>query len=181
VKTKKTITLSRSDSDETLLCPDLADVKKSSSTFSEGPVPLRELFVSRILIPIANYCILAFIGIAYSALLPLFYSTPMKYGGLGLSPPIIGYCIGGFGLINGLFQIFFFTRFVSLWGPKRIFLFGMSGYLPMYAMFPIIHVLASRWGLSPLIWTLMVFQLLCGVVVDMAYGEKFPSQSCVYY
>jgi hypothetical protein len=180
VKTKKTIAWSRSDSDETLLCPNIADnfsatVKKNSSTINEGPVPLRELFVSHILIPIANYCILAFMDTAHFALLPLFYSTPIKYGGLGLSPPIIGYCLGSFGLINGLFQIFFFTKFVGLWGPKRVFLIGMSGYLPIYAMFPIIHVLASRWGLSPLLWALVVLQLLLGVVVDMAYGEKFPS------
>jgi MFS family permease len=160
-------------------CPTIK--KPSSSNINEGPVPLRELFVPRILIPVSNYCFLAFLGIACAALLPLFYSTPIKFGGLGLSPPIVGLCLGGFGLVNGFFQAFFFTKFVGLWGPKRIFLIGMAGYLPIFATFPVIHVFASWWGLSPLIWALVAFQLFMMVIVDMSYGENFPLHLFVYH
>jgi hypothetical protein len=175
--TKVSKVLSRSDSDETLVCPDgnenrsSAISKPSAPQFNEEPVPLRELFVSRVLLPIANYCLIAFLGIAFYALLPLFYSTPIEYGGLGLSPPVIGLCLAGFGMTNGLFQAFFFTKFVHLWGAKQIFLIGMMNYLPIFTIFPIIHVFARQWGLSPIIWVLVVFQLFVAIIVEMGYGE----------
>ena len=54
-----------------------------------GPVPLRGLLVFPVLISITNYGLLALLDISKAALHPLFLSTPIAFGGLGLSPPTV--------------------------------------------------------------------------------------------
>lgn len=45
---------------------------------------------------VANYAAISLIEIAFYSLLPLFYSTPVDVGGLGLTPSGIGSLLGGF-------------------------------------------------------------------------------------
>jgi hypothetical protein len=59
------------------------------SISKEEPVPLRALLVFPVLISITNYVLLALLEISKAALQPLFLSTPIEYGGLGLSPPTV--------------------------------------------------------------------------------------------
>lgn len=139
---------------------------------SEDPVPLRELLVFRVLISILNYVFLAFLNIMLSALQPLFYSTPIEFGGLGLPPATIGMWLGAIGLCEGLFQVLFFAKIVRRWGPKRVFVTAMSSFLPIFALFPVISFITRRWGVSPLVWALLACQLSLSVVMDMAFGES---------
>jgi MFS family permease len=106
------------------------------------------------------------------ALLPLFYSSPIEYGGLNLSPSTIGILLGTFGLANGVFQAFFFAKFVKRWGAKNVFITGMSSFLPIFLLFPVMNLLARRWGVSPLVWVAVAFQLAIAMVMDMSYGEN---------
>ena len=137
----------------------------------EVPVPLRELLVFPILISISNYASLAFIDIAMLALLPLFYSSPIEYGGLNLSPSSIGILLGACGLVNGVFQAFFFAKLVERWGARNIFIAGICSFLPIFLLFPVMNLLARRWGLSPIVWVAVACQLAMAIVMDMAYGE----------
>jgi hypothetical protein len=172
---------SRSDNNDKLLCSKAAAedhspaMSKPPVLINEDPVPLRELFVFRIMISIANYWALAFLGIAYATLLPLFYSTPIEYGGLGLPPLMIGLCLGCYQLLNGLFQAFFFTTFIRIWGPKRVFMSSMTAFIPIFAMFPVIQLFARQWGLSAFIWVLVGVQLFLGIIMRMSYSESFSS------
>lgn len=178
--TTKSKSRSRSNTDDTLVCAKAAErhspvlSKNSAPDLNEDPVPLRELFVFRILNPIANYWALSFLWITFHALLPLFYSTPIEYGGLGLPPPVIGLCLGVFRFANGPFQAFFFNKFVRIWGPKWIFMVAMIGFLPLFMMFPIIHAFARQRGLSPSVWVLVASQLMVAMIMPMAFGEIFP-------
>jgi hypothetical protein len=114
---------------------------------------------------------LGFLGIVFYALTPLFYSTPIEYGGLGLSPNIIGLCLGFLGVTNGLWQAFFFAKVVRIWGPKRMFMVGTMGYIPVFMILPITQLLARQWGLCPFVWALVACQLLFMVMAEMGYGE----------
>ncbi|KII95734.1 hypothetical protein PLICRDRAFT_227118 [Plicaturopsis crispa FD-325 SS-3] len=140
---------------------------------NEQPVPLRGLLVFRVIISIANYVALALLDIAFQALLPLFYSTAIEFGGLGLSPTAIGLCMSGFGIMNGLFQGFFFAKIVNRVGGRRLFTAGMSSFLIIFGLFPVISQLAKRQGLSPMVWTVVILQLMASVVMDMAFGCVF--------
>ena len=109
------------------------------------------------------------------ALMPLFYSSPIEYGGLGLPPSAIGILMGTYGLANGLCQAFGFTKVVKRWGVKRVFIAGMIAFLPIYLLFPVINLLARRWGLSPIVWVTLACQLLITIIMDTAFGNNWSS------
>ncbi|EGN93642.1 hypothetical protein SERLA73DRAFT_115664 [Serpula lacrymans var. lacrymans S7.3] len=134
---------------------------------------LSSLFIPSVLIPVANYGALAFVEIAMFALQPLFYSTPIKYGGLGFEPSTIGMWMGLFGLVDGLFQIMFVAMIIERWGPKRIYMVAVSCFLPIYTIFPIISWAVKIWGVSPVVWFLLSCQLCLMVVLDMAFACIF--------
>ena len=48
---------------------------------------------------------------------------------------------------------------------------GQFGFIPMFAMFPVINHFAREWGLSPTVWTLVAFQFMINFVTDMCYGR----------
>ncbi|KAI0833428.1 MFS general substrate transporter [Trametes gibbosa] len=136
-------------------------------------VPLRALLTRPVLWSVANYAALAFLEIAYRAIQPLFFSTPVELGGLGLPPSTIGIILGSFGILDGIFQALFLARFIRWWGQKRVFQLGMSMFIPLYLLFPILNTLARGSGMSPLVWALIILHLLMLVVVDMSYGCCF--------
>lgn len=121
---------------------------------------------------IANYAALAFLEIAYRAIQPLFFSTPVELGGLGLPPSTIGIILGSFGVMDGVFQALFFAKFVGWWGQKRVFQVGMSMFIPLFLLYPVINILAKANGITPLVWSLIFLQLALLVIMDMAYGES---------
>ncbi len=59
---------------------------------------------------VANYGALSLLDIAWAALLPLFYATPVEDGGMGFSPSTIGLILGLLGLLNGAIQGMFSAR-----------------------------------------------------------------------
>jgi hypothetical protein len=138
----------------------------------ESPVPLRDLFVFPILISMSNYSSLAFIQTAFTALLPLFYSSPIEHGGLNLSPSTIGTILGTCGLVDGVFQAFFFAKIIKRLGAKILFIAGMSSFIPIFLLFPVTNLLALRWGVSPIVWVLVVCQLAMTILMNMSYGEN---------
>ena len=75
-----------------------------------------DLLTFPIMISIANYVTLAFLSIAVSAMLPLFFHMPVSMGGLDLDPAAIGYLMGMYGAGTGLFQLLFFARIVRRYG-----------------------------------------------------------------
>lgn len=56
--------------------------------------PIREILTRPVIIAVSNYAALALLDIAYCALGPLFFATPIEDGGLGLSPSSIGLVMG---------------------------------------------------------------------------------------
>lgn len=141
--------------------------------FGQYPVPLRKLLVPHILLILANYMYLALLDISFSSLLPLFYATPIEYGGLGLSPSRIGTCLGSMGFAGGVFQIFFAAKAFRRWGPKLNFIAGMACFISNFALFPVMNALVRQWGLSFLVWLLVFSQLLTNLLVGVSYSECY--------
>ncbi|KAG1884854.1 major facilitator superfamily domain-containing protein [Suillus subluteus] len=118
--------------------------------------PLRSLLTPAIVVPIANYAMLAFLDVSFRALFPLFLSTPTYLGGLGFSPSSIGSWLAFFGIMDGVFQALFFAKIVDRFGPKRLFCISVSCFAPVMVMFPI-----------------MTWLLVLMVAWDMAFGTVF--------
>jgi MFS family permease len=137
----------------------------------DEPLPLRRLFTYPVVLSIANYVTLAFLNICAFALLPLFLATPLDIGGLNLSPSVIGYIIGSYGLTNVVFQVFYFSTIVRRWGERVVFIAAMSMFIPIFLTFPVINFFARGWGQSSFgVWLLIGFLVVLLTLMDMAFG-----------
>lgn len=162
--------IQRSDSETTLTGDQLA----SSALDKDQPLPLRSVLIWPVIISVGNYGLLALMDIAFNAVQPLFFATPVDLGGLGLSPREIGALIGSCGFVNGFFQLFFFAKIVKRLGTKKTFMLGISMFVLMFAIFPVISQFALRLGKESFwVWLCVVLQLGMAVVGDLAYGCIF--------
>ncbi|TBU50435.1 MFS general substrate transporter [Dichomitus squalens] len=140
---------------------------------SPANVPIRALLTKPVVWSVLNYAALALLEISYRAIQPLFFSTPIELGGLGLPPSTIGTILGCFGIMDGIFQALFFAKFVDHFGPKRVFYVGMFMFIPLWCLYPIMSILAKAGGITTAVWLLVFTQLALCVIMDMAYGCTF--------
>ncbi|KAG2128569.1 MFS general substrate transporter [Suillus clintonianus] len=151
-----------------------ADSGNQQALIQSSNVPIRSLLTPTIVIPIANYAMLALLDIAIMALLPLFFSTPTYLGGLGFTPSYIGSWMAIFAFVNGTFQALFFAKIVDRVGPKRLFCVSVSCFTPLMLMFPIMSWLVHARGVvDHAITFALLGQLALIVTWDMAYGTVF--------
>ncbi|PPQ63561.1 hypothetical protein CVT24_004858 [Panaeolus cyanescens] len=156
---------SSSSSSDTLL--------ESQPTSDEQSVGFRGLLIFPVIISIANYVTLAFFNISVNALLPLFFHMPIDMGGLNLEPAAIGYIMGIYGAGTGLFQILFFAKLVRGFGTRRVFIWSMASFIPVFMLFPVISLVAKTWDLCWTVWVLVGLILLLLFFMDTAYGCIF--------
>lgn len=136
----------------------------------EKPLPLRSLMTFQVIIAGSNYAFLSLVEISFRAIQPLFFSTPVELGGLGLSPSTIGNILSAFGICNGCFQIFFFARIHDYWGSKKVFIAGIMSGIPLFLSFPVINQIAREQGYSATLWVAVGAQTLLSIMPSMSYG-----------
>lgn len=146
-------------------------IAKARPSHSNGSLPLRALLTPRVVVAASNYAALSLIDIALRAIQPLFYSTPVEFGGLGLPPSTIGWILAAFGIIDGVAQMLFFTRVYEYWGPKKVFVAGVASAIPTFVTFPIISILAKSQGLCWVVWALVALQVVISIMLNFSYGE----------
>ena len=134
------------------------------------PLPLRALLTRRVIIAAGNYASLSLVDISFRAIQPLFLSTPIHLGGLGLPPATIGKLLSIYGILNGVFQVFFFARITDRLGSKTVFLGGIASGIPAFALFPIINYLARHQGYSIVVWIAVGFQIMVSIILTFCYG-----------
>lgn len=133
-------------------------------------VPLHSLLTSRVLIAAGNYGCLSFVDIAFRTTQPLFFSTPIEFGGLGLASSTIGKILSIYGILNGAFQFFLFAKIHDIWGSKIVFRAGIASVFPTVAAFPLMSYLAKTNGLGLTLWSVMAFQTVIFMGVNLSYG-----------
>lgn len=138
------------------------------------PLPLRKLLIPRVLISALNYACLALVDISTRAIQPVFFSTPVELGGLGLPPHHIGKILSVYGIINGFLQIFYFAKTHARFGTKNVYLAGITSSLLVFVSFPIINHLASTAGENDmLVWLAVAFQVIASIFINFSYGRSF--------
>ncbi|KAJ3712182.1 member of major facilitator superfamily multidrug-resistance, DHA1 sub-family [Lentinula raphanica] len=141
---------------------------------NEKPVPFRKLLNRRVLIAAGNYATLSLVDITFRAIQPLFFSTPLELGGLGLPPSSIGNLLSVFGLLNGVMQIFFFAQLHDYWGSKKTFIMGIASTVPIFICFPILTYLVKSNGcITPLAWMFVGLQIMLSLSISFSYGAIF--------
>lgn len=136
---------------------------------AEKPYPLRRLMTRRVLLSVTNYATLSLVD---RAIHPLFFSTPISRGGLGLDPPSIGKILACFGILNGIFQVTCFARAHALCGIKRLFVGGLCCAVPMFALFPVMNALARVYGLGPAVYFAVALQIIFSLGLSSCYGRS---------
>ncbi|KAJ8516584.1 hypothetical protein ONZ45_g6135 [Pleurotus djamor] len=134
---------------------------------------LKTLLTWPVIIASANYAFLALIEITFRAIQPLFFSTPIELGGLGLPPSTIGNILSSFGILNGIVQVFFFPTIHDRLGSKRLFLTGVIATIPMILSFPVMNAVARLEGVSRTVYGLIAIQTTLTVIMSMSYGAVF--------
>ena len=143
----------------------------SNSDLKNKPLPLRKLLIPRVILASLNYSFLALVDISTRAIQPVFFSTPIELGGLGLPPHHIGKILSVYGVINGFLQIFYFARTQARFGPKNVYMAGIASSLIVFAFFPVINWLARARGLEhPLVWLAVAIQVITSILINFSYG-----------
>ena len=137
---------------------------------AEEPLSLRSLLTPRVLIAAGNYATLSLVDIAFRAIQPVFLSTPIYLGGLGLSTPSIGTLLSIAGVLNGVFQVLFFARIHDHWGSKKTFVVGIASAIPAFILFPVSSALARAQGYSAALWIAIGLQCIPGLLFGISYG-----------
>ena len=140
---------------------------------AERPLPLRSLLTPQVLIACGNYASLSLVDIAFRAIQPVFLSTPVHLGGLGLLPPSIGTLLSIQGISNGIFQVFFFSRIHDRWGSKKTFIAGISTTIPAFIMFPVANALARTQGYGIVVWAAIGLQIIPVISMGLSFGPRF--------
>ncbi|KAF8875925.1 major facilitator superfamily domain-containing protein [Infundibulicybe gibba] len=152
---------------------DITPVDASPVRSHNGPLPLRDLLIYPVIISVSNYMALAFLNIMLNALLPLFFAMPIHIGGLGFKPSTIGYIMGSYGAGNGIFQALFFARTVRRFGERRLFIWGIVSFMPIFLLFPVMSFIARRSGVNSTVWLIIAVMLTLMIFMDVAYGCIF--------
>ena len=118
-----------------------------------------------------NYASLSLVDIAFRAIQPVFLSTPINLGGLGMSTPTIGNLLAVQGILNGIFQVFFFARIHDHWGSKKTFITGICSVIPAFIMFPVSNALARTQGYSIAVLAAIALQTISGITIGLSYGQ----------
>ncbi|KAF8557096.1 MFS multidrug-resistance DHA1 sub-family [Imleria badia] len=158
-----------------VLSPETSDNENTEELRKEDetPLPLHALLIPRVLIAAGNYATLSLVEIAFRAVQPVFFATPLELGGLGLDPPRIGNILSIYGVVNGLFQIFFFADLHDRFGSKAIYSVSIVSGIPMVLTLPLINALARTQGLSWSVWSLVAVQLALAIALNLGYSCIF--------
>ncbi|KAF5379724.1 hypothetical protein D9615_005691 [Tricholomella constricta] len=140
---------------------------------ADKPLPLRALLTPRVIVAAGNYAFLSLVDIAFRAIQPLFLSTPIALGGLGLPPSTIGNILSIYGVCNGIIQVFLFARIHDYFGSKKTFVAGIASAFPAFMAFPIISYMAKAQGLSTAVWIAVALQTIISIGLSLSYGAIF--------
>lgn len=139
---------------------------------SSSPSNLRSLLIRPVIAAILNYGALSLIDIACIAILPLYFATPIEFGGLGLPTPQIGVILGIQGLLTGIFQIAFFPLAYRRFGGKIIYAISAAAYIPLTILWPVTNCVARTLGGTHwMVWVCVGLQQVCFYIGSSAYSE----------
>jgi hypothetical protein len=102
---------------------------------------------------------------------PLFLSTPIQHGGLGLDPTRIGYILAVQGVLGALSVLMFSARLQQIFGVNTVFSMAVTVFVVLLGAFPVMNAFARvEDRISWQVWFIMAIQLLLFGLVEIGYG-----------
>ncbi|KAH6909205.1 major facilitator superfamily domain-containing protein [Coprinopsis sp. MPI-PUGE-AT-0042] len=127
-------------------CAEYGAVRGNATVAATAKPKISQLAVPDFIYVIVNHGFLAFIDMANTALLPLVYSTPIEYGGLGLEPYRIGVVMSATSITNSVLQTMFLGPVVRRVGCKTMYKVCFHTFLVSFAAFPVANAFARQAG-----------------------------------
>ena len=153
-----------------------AQSSPSGSTIT-SPKDKPLLFNRGLIIIYLNFATLSFLDMGYAALLPLFYSTSITLGGVGLDPYKIGITLGSFGCVNAIVQARFLGPSIRKFGARKVYILSFPGLFACATLYPIIRYFAQHFGrVNNLVVVCMVVQLSFQMLIFSSYGIYLHSR-----
>ena len=150
-------------------------VQSSSSSHSEHTTTTSEnkrvLLDPGLIMIYINFTCLAFLDMGHFVLLPLFYSTSIPLGGLGLDPYRIGIMLGTFGFCNAIVQARLLGVVIRKFGARKVYITSFPGLTVCVTLYPIMKHLVRRFeSVNYLIIICIVVQLSFQTFIFSSYG-----------
>jgi hypothetical protein len=151
----------------------LLECQTHSSTSLNNNTNLYTLLHRPLLLVFLNYVFLTFLEMANTVLLPLMYSTPIEFGGLGLTPFHIGTILGCFGTVNAVIQAKFLGRLMRRLGTRKLYQLGIASLCIPFSIYPFAkHFSRKAEGVDAFVLCCIVIQMASLVPIYMAYGNS---------
>ncbi|KAH7101570.1 MFS general substrate transporter [Auriculariales sp. MPI-PUGE-AT-0066] len=111
----------------------------------------------------------ALVGLSFTAVIPVFYFTPVEYGGLGFTPAQISWFIAGAGFMQASWMLFVFPPVQRRIGTGALLRICAVGWPISFAFLPLLNVLLKA-GLDSVFWTAAPLLVIFSSGVAMAYA-----------
>ncbi len=126
-----------------------------------------------LLLVFLNYVFLTFLEMSNTVLIPLMYSTPIEFGGLGLTPFHIGAILGSFGMVNAVIQTKFLGRLMRRLGTRKLYQLGIASLCISFSIYPFTNHFSRRAeGVDAFVLCCIVIQMASLAPIYMAYGNS---------
>ena len=155
---------------------DAEHVTDERSESTERSPSLRTIFVPSVIIVATNIAAMYMIEKCFWATEALFLSTPIKDGGLGLSPRAIGTFSSLSSILVGVSQLFVLPRLHDEWGSRNVCILGAAASVPRFILWPVMSWIAKRGGYSGLLWFALGSQAFCSVLAQFSRGKFIASE-----
>lgn len=149
-------------------------MEQKRRTDGRPQLPIRDVLTPQVTVAVLSYGCLALVDVAYIGLQPLFYSTKVELGGLGLSVPDIGLALGLSGIWVGIVAATCFGKVHHRFGARPVFIAGVLAFIPMLLLFPVMNHLARFQGKGLLTTSALVLQLALYPLSGMSYSALNP-------
>jgi len=119
-----------------------------------------------------NFAALSFLDMGYFVLLPLFYSTSIPLGGLGLDPFRIGITFGTFGCINAVIQAKLLGPLIRRYGARKMYIVSCPSLFVCFTLYPVMRFLSQLSGrVDRFVIVCMMIQMVFYMCIYCAYGS----------
>ncbi|KAF8735948.1 hypothetical protein AX14_001154 [Amanita brunnescens Koide BX004] len=144
-------------------------VTEEGNDSTRRPLPIRDIFVPGIIIAAINLSFIYLLQTFYTETLVLYLSTPIRDGGLGLSPLAIGTVSSVSATITGISQLFIFPHVHEKWGSRNLYVLGLFASVPLFVLWPVMNWIAKKDGYIGLVWFVLAVQIGCSVLNEFGW------------
>ena len=156
-------------------------VQSSPSEFTMTNPDNKPLLDRKLMMIYLNLVSLSFLDMSHFVLLPLFYSTSIPLGGLGLDPLRIGIVLGSFGFVNAFVQAKFLGPLIRKFGARKMYIMCFPGLLAGITLYPIMRHFAQLYGrVNYVVIICIIVQRSFQVFTFASYGTFLYSRPLIW-